>query len=88
MNQIWTAIERDFIRTNAGKMTDEKMASELTKRSGRFISKAAARKQRQKMNLKKHHGRGVCKLVGVKQEEGSVGDSETLATKPEYRGDI
>lgn len=63
MNSVWTEEEKEYIRRYAGTMTDEAIATQLSKMTGREVSLQAARKQRQKMDIKKCHGRGICKLV-------------------------
>ena len=62
MNQVWTILEEQFIRENAGQVSDVLGAAQLSKLTGRQISVYAWRKKRQKMGLKKAPGRGVCKL--------------------------
>jgi len=63
MNVVWNNVEEQFIRENAHKLTDKAGAAALSEISGRFISVYAWRKKRQKMGLRKAHGRGVCKLI-------------------------
>lgn len=65
MNQIWTAIEEQFVRENAGKLTDKKGAEMLSEQTGRRISVYAWRKKRQKMGLVKAPGRGICRLAAI-----------------------
>jgi len=64
MNEVWTSIEEQFIRDNAAVLTDQEGAIQLGQVMGRPISTYAFRKKRQKLGLKKAHGRGVCRLVG------------------------
>lgn len=66
MNKIWTEEQKQFVKDNAGKMKDQEIADELTKRSGRQVSLQAVRKQRQKLGLNKKPGRGICSLVQEK----------------------
>lgn len=63
VNKVWSDDEREYVRANAGTMTDDALAMSLTRIVGRPISRQAVRKQRQKMGLRKRHGRGVCGLV-------------------------
>lgn len=63
MNQVWTPIEEQFIKENAGRVSDEVGAAQLSKIVGREITVYAWRKKRQKMGLRKAPGRGVCKLA-------------------------
>ncbi len=65
MNSIWSDEEKDFVRVNAGILTDSQIAKKLTEDTGRQVSLQAARKQRQKMKLRKCHGRGVCRLANA-----------------------
>ena len=44
MNKIWSEQEKQFVKDNAGKMKDQAIADELTKRSGRKVSLQAFRK--------------------------------------------
>lgn len=62
MRIIWTDEEKEYVRANAGVLTDQQMADNLTRITGRHVPMSGARRQRQKMGLKKKHGRGVCQL--------------------------
>jgi hypothetical protein len=64
MNVVWKESEREYVRENAGRLTDAEIAARLSKHSGREVSLQAVRKQRQKMLLRKCQGRSVCRLVG------------------------
>lgn len=66
-NKRWTTYEKQFIIDNAGKMTDEMIAQELTRqaveiKSQRKYTLKSVRIMRQKLGLKKMNGRGVCRL--------------------------
>jgi hypothetical protein len=75
MNRVWNEVERQFIRDNAGVLTDEVGAKQLTEISGREITVHAWRKQRQKLGLKKSPGRGVCALVNITTcQQGNKGN--------------
>jgi len=63
MNIKWTIEEKEFIRENAGFMKDKELAQRLCDKSGRDITVDALRKVRQKLGIKKKHGRGICALV-------------------------
>ncbi len=63
MNVVWTEDEKEYVRANAGFMRDEDVASDLSKITGRVITRDAVRRQRQKMGLRKRQGRGVCRLA-------------------------
>ena len=63
MNIKWTVEEKEFIKDNAGFMKDKELARELENKSGRSITVDALRKVRQKLGIKKKHGRGVCAVV-------------------------
>lgn len=71
MNSIWTTAEKDFVKQNAGTLTDKVIAAKLTLMCNRTVTTQAVRKQRQKMGLKKQQGRGVCKLVKQETESQS-----------------
>ena len=77
MNSIWTEAEKDFVRQNAGKLTDQVIAAKLSIMCNREVTMQAVRKQRQKLGLKKQQGRSVCKLV--KQEEESQSNNVARA---------
>ena len=53
MNQIWSEAERQFIRENAGILTDKAGSEQLTRITGRKVTIHAWRKQRQKMGISK-----------------------------------
>ena len=59
----WTDLMRLYISDNCATMCDEELAKELSKRSGKKITIDSVRKKRQRMGLKKKHGRDVCELV-------------------------
>jgi hypothetical protein len=81
MNQIWTDTEKEFIRQNAGILTDQQGANQLSEISGRNITVNAWRKQRQKLKLAKKPGRGVCQLANdfEKQLVSMKKEAEELA---------
>ena len=85
MNIKWTVEEKEFIKDNAGFMKDKELARELENKSGRSITVDALRKVRQKLGIKKKHGRGVCALVysPVEKEkpdwENEGGSSQTVS---------
>ncbi len=66
MNKVWTAEEKEFIRNNAGDMTDKVLSAKLSKITGRNVTLQAVRKQRQKMGIAKQPGRGICAIVEKK----------------------
>ena len=82
MNQVWNDVERQFIRDNAGKITDEAGARLLSDIAGRAITIHSWRKQRQKLGLKKSPGRGVCKL---EKEVKHGGHTEPIGTGKDGR---
>ena len=69
MNKVWTTEENEFIRNNAGQMTDKVLSAKLSKITGRNVTLQAVRKQRQKMGIAKQPGRGICAIVVVKEED-------------------
>lgn len=76
MNKIWNDVEKQFIRDNADKITDETGARLLSDIAGRAITIHSWRKQRQNLGLKKSPGRGVCKL----EKETRHADTGTIGT--------
>lgn len=73
MNRVWTEVEREFVRKNAGNLTDEHGARKLGELVRRDITKEAWRKQRQKLGIKKKPGRGVCELESERTVPGLNG---------------
>ena len=69
MNNVWTPLEEQFIRENAGKVTDSVVAMQLSEITNRPITIESWRNKRQKMGLRKAHGRGVCRLVNQKTKK-------------------
>jgi hypothetical protein len=63
MNVVWNDDERMYIRKHAASMTDAEIAEELSRKTGRKVTLQGARRQRQRMGIRKMQGRGVCKLV-------------------------
>ena len=59
MNIKWTDEDRKFIIDNAAFMKDADIAKELTEKTGRKVTLDAVRKVRQKLGIKKRHGRGI-----------------------------
>ena len=74
MNRVWTDVEREFVRQNAGNLTDEEGARKLSDLVRRTITKESWRKQRQKLGIKKKPGRGICELEQMKTVVGLNGD--------------
>ena len=72
MNQVWSEVERKFVRDNAGILTDKEGAAQLSRITGRKVTIHAWRKQRQKMGISKMPGRGICKINYSKEEETYV----------------
>ena len=62
MNFKWTKEEEDFVKKNAGRMTDFQLMDFLNKAFGRRFSMNAIRKKRQRMKIFKENGRGRCEL--------------------------
>lgn len=62
MNKTWTNTEKQFLQDKAETMKDSEITAELQRLTGRNISVAAVRKQRQRMGLAKQPGRGYCRL--------------------------
>ena len=87
MNIKWTPEEKEYIRNNAGFMKDKDLAKKLSDKSGRLVTVDALRKVRQKLGIKKKHGRGICALVyspvekekrGLSTWENESGSSQAL----------
>lgn len=57
MNKNWSEAEKNYIRENYVEETDESLASNLTKMTGKLRKMEAVKKQRQRMNLIKKSGR-------------------------------
>tara|TARA_Y100000356_G_C11203598_1_gene259227 strand:- start:465 stop:689 length:225 start_codon:yes stop_codon:yes gene_type:complete len=74
MNIKWTDEDRQFIKDNAAFMKDADIAKELTEKTGRKVTLDAVRKVRQKLGIKKRHGRGICGVVNENRDE-SQGNS-------------
>ena len=62
MNAVWTEQEKEFVKQNAGVLTDKEGAEKLSRVTGRNITLHAWRKQRQKIGISKMPGRGICKI--------------------------
>ena len=69
MNKVWKKDEKDFIRNNAGIMTDKILAITLTQITGRNVTLQAVRKQRQATGISKKPGRGICGIVEPKESD-------------------
>lgn len=82
MNQVWTEVERKFVQDNASILTDQQGSEQLSAISGRKITLYAYRKQRQKLNIVKGQGRGVCKVDKDKTtaKGGRIADVSKLAS--------
>ena len=73
MNKVWKDHERKFIKDNAAILTDKELSIKLTQMCGRTVTIQAVRKQRQKAGIKKERGRGICKVVGQKEDIPVIG---------------
>lgn len=63
MNKVWKESEKEFVRANCERWTDQVVAEKLSDITGRRVSLHSVRKLRQSLGLKKKPGRGVCGLV-------------------------
>lgn len=63
MNKKWSINEENYLKENVNTLTDEKIAEELTKRTGKTFTMLSVRKKRQKLGLKKAQGRGYCHIT-------------------------
>tara|TARA_R110002110_G_scaffold169863_1_gene371795 strand:+ start:1959 stop:2201 length:243 start_codon:yes stop_codon:yes gene_type:complete len=68
MNKVWTNEEKEFIKNNAGQMTDKVLSVKLSRITGRNVTLQAVRKQRQKMGISKQPGRGICAIAEPREE--------------------
>jgi len=75
MNKVWSEVEKDYIRQNAGTMTDAVIAANLSQNTGRKVSLQAVRKQRQKMKIAKKPGRGICALMQEEKDRPQTDDT-------------
>lgn len=73
MNKTWSESAKKFVRDNAATMKDIEIAEKISEMLGKKVSLQAVRKQRQKMGIKKSHGRGICALA--KKPAGTTSDS-------------
>ena len=62
MNTVWNEREKEFVRQNAGILTDKEGSERLSRITGRNITLHAWRKQRQKIGISKMPGRGICQI--------------------------
>lgn len=53
----WTPVELQYIADNGAKLSDEQLASSLSKITGGNFTSAMIRRQRRKLTLKKSRGR-------------------------------
>jgi hypothetical protein len=63
MNKVWKESEKQFVRDNCARMTDQVLSEKLTDITGRRVTIHSIRKLRQSLGLRKKPGRGVCGLV-------------------------
>jgi len=63
MNVKWTSEEKQYIIDNSSHLKDKELSEKLTEKSGRAVTLDAVRKMRQKLGIKKKHGRGICALA-------------------------
>ena len=63
MNVKWTPEEKQYIIDNSSHMKDKELSEKLTEKTGRAVTLDAVRKMRQKLGVKKKHGRGICALA-------------------------
>lgn len=60
MNIKWTSEQKELVKQLAGKMTDKDLAIFLSQKLQRPITRDAVRKLRQRLGVRKQHGRGIC----------------------------
>lgn len=64
VNRVWTEAEKNFVRANAGVMSDARLADRLSLLTGRTVTTNSVRHVRTRMGLTKKSGRGICEVVG------------------------
>ena len=69
MNKIWTDKENKFIYQYSGHLTDKQMAIAFTGKFNRTMNVEQIRKQRQRLGIKKQHGRGVCVVKSMSNKQ-------------------
>lgn len=69
---MWTPAAKQFIINNAPFMKDEDIGLKLSVMLGRKVSTNAVRKMRQKLGIKKLHGRGKVGIDDGTQSNTSV----------------
>lgn len=62
MNIKWTSEQKELVKQLAGKMTDKDLAIFLSQKLQRPITRDAVRKLRQRLGVRKQHGRGICRI--------------------------
>lgn len=70
MNKKWSIQEVEYLKENAGILTDNELADQLSQISGKEYTMLAIRKKRQKLGLKKVQGRGHCQLTQETLKKG------------------
>lgn len=60
--KAWGDAEIEFVRQNAGRITDEIIAATIFRIFGRPTSVHAIRRIRYRLGLTKKHGRGLCEV--------------------------
>ncbi len=63
MYKTWSQEEKDFISSNADKMTDKKLTEALNATFNTNRLQPSVRKMRQRLKVKKAHGRGICHVT-------------------------
>lgn len=59
----WEEQENQYIRENAVKLSDEKLAQEMSTLFSKVYTKGAVRKQRQRLQITKKGHRGFFKVI-------------------------
>ena len=62
MNKKWSLVEENYLKENVETYTDEELAHQLSKKTGKKFTKISIARKRQKLGLKKKRGRGISKL--------------------------
>ncbi len=73
MNNKWGVAETRFIKDHATTMSDTELTKSINYIFKKNVSKAAVRKKRQRLKIKKKPGSGVCEIDG-KDKEATVRD--------------
>lgn len=83
--KTWTPEEIEYLKNHANGMTDQELAKNLNSVYGNRRTFSSVRKMRQRLDIQKASGRGVCKVTDINEQaiEDKISKNKIAIAKTE-----